>query len=430
MNAPGPVRLASPSGLSVQVNANGSILRIDHHDAIVYAWLGNELEGGPANLYLRLHRDGIAWTPLLGPRSPGAASVDERGLEVAGEWSGIRFHASLRLAETAPAWFWHVWLENTGPAAATLDLVHAQDVALADYNAVRLNEYYVSQYVDHTPLAHKLHGCLLAVRQNLAVGSRFPWALFGSLGRGVGFATDALSLHGLAARADGAPAALAAPRLPSARRQHEHSLAAIQDEALRLAPGERVARGFFAWLEADHPAASSDADLALVERALALPAAAPPPAPRAEPPRAEPPATLFSAHPRFAARELGETELRDCFGPERRAEEREGACLLSFFAGADAHVVLPAKERASLRPHGQILRSGPELVPDEASLTSTVWMDGVFHSMVTQGHVSINRLLSTTHGYLGFFRSPGQRTRKNQRRGGPCRFPSARCRNG
>jgi cellobiose phosphorylase len=36
-------------------------------------------------------------------------------------------------------------------------------------------------------------------------------------------------------------------------------------------------------------------------------------------------------------------------------------------------------------------------------------MNGVFHSMVTQGHVSINRFLSTCHSYLGLFRSHGQR---------------------
>src|SRR5262249_20621937 len=34
---------------------------------------------------------------------------------------------------------------------------------------------------------------------------------------------------------------------------------------------------------------------------------------------------------------------------------------------------------------------------------------GVFHAMVTQGHVSIGRFLSTTHSYLGLFRSHGQR---------------------
>ena len=33
----------------------------------------------------------------------------------------------------------------------TLDLIYAQDVGLAHYGAVRLNEYYVSQYLDHAP---------------------------------------------------------------------------------------------------------------------------------------------------------------------------------------------------------------------------------------------------------------------------------------
>src|SRR4029434_9623702 len=88
--------------------------------------------------------------------------------------------------------------------------------------------------------------------------------------------------------------------------------------------------------------------------------------------------------------------------------EQEGDRLQSFFAGGDTHVVLPAKERATLRRHGQVLRSGDRLEPDKASLTTTVWMGGVFHSMVTQGHVSINRFLSTTHSYLGLFRSHGQ----------------------
>ena len=59
---------------------------------------------------------------------------------------------SLVLAESAPAWFWHLALENHGDEAETLDLIYVQDLALADYGAVRLNEYYVSQYIDHSPL--------------------------------------------------------------------------------------------------------------------------------------------------------------------------------------------------------------------------------------------------------------------------------------
>ncbi|MGE5152378.1 MAG: GH36-type glycosyl hydrolase domain-containing protein, partial [Bdellovibrio bacteriovorus] len=216
-----------------------------------------------------------------------------------------------------------------------------------------------------------------------------------------------MQVHGLAGRAGGAPVVLAAG-LPGVRRQHEHAMAAIQDAPVRLPPGGRVARGFFGWLEPDHPAATSDADLAWVERALALPEAAAPKAPAAEE-GMRPAASLFASAPSLDALEFTESEVRGRFGPDWRQVEREEGRLLSFFTGERTHVVLKAKELWVLRPHGQILRTGAGLTPDEAGLTSTCWMAGVFHSMVTQGHVSINRLLSTVHGYLGLFRSQGQR---------------------
>jgi len=53
MSKAGPVALASPSGLIVQVNANGSIRRMDHRDVILNAFVGTEMEGGPARLFLR-----------------------------------------------------------------------------------------------------------------------------------------------------------------------------------------------------------------------------------------------------------------------------------------------------------------------------------------------------------------------------------------
>jgi cellobiose phosphorylase len=102
-------------------------------------------------------------------------------------------------------------------------------------------------------------------------------------------------------------------------------------------------------------------------------------------------------------------ELKQHFPSAWRHEERDGAELLSFFCGEHGHVVLRAKEARTQRPHGHILRTGQARVPEESSLTSTVWMAGVFHSMVTQGHVSINRFLSTVHGWLGLFRTHGLR---------------------
>jgi cellobiose phosphorylase len=315
----------------------------------------------------------------------------------------------LRLAASAPAWFWHVALENAGPERQTVDLVHAQDLALAHYAALRLNEYYVSQYVDYAPLDHAERGVVLAVRQNLAMDGRHPFALLGSLGRSVSFATDALQLYGLAGRAGDGPAALCSETLPGRRHQHEHSMAVLQDAPVRLEPGARAACGFFAWFEPDHAEPSSADDLARVERALALPEAGVPEAEGGDSPGERPAATLFSNRPALACRDLGEDEITALFGEDLREVEREHGRLQSFFTGASRHAVLRAKELGVLRPHGQILRTGDRLVPDEASLTSTVWMGGVFHSMATQGHVSINRLLSTTHGYLGLFRSHGQR---------------------
>src|SRR6185436_13967745 len=142
-----PVRLRSAAGLTALVNANGSIGRMDHGAIAVTLFRGTEIEGGPTNLYLRRHGSSIESTPLLGPQSPATVHLDERGLHVRGEWNGVRFAVSLVLAEAAAAWFWHVTLENVGSTAETVDLVYAQDLALAHYGAVRMNEYYVSQYV-------------------------------------------------------------------------------------------------------------------------------------------------------------------------------------------------------------------------------------------------------------------------------------------
>ncbi len=127
---------------------------------------------------------------------------------------------------------------------------------------------------------------------------------------------------------------------------------------------------------------------------------------RLPPARAE---RSFSAAP-LQAVTLDTEALRGLFPtPWRHEESDERGGLLSFFHGIESHVVLQAKELQVLRPHGQLLRTGRHLTPDESALTSTAWMTGVFHSMVTQGHVSINRFLSTNRSYLGLFRSQGLR---------------------
>ena len=401
-----PFQLESPSGLRVQVNANGSIRRIDYHDIMLNLFLGTEVEGGPANIYLRRHGESIEAIPLIGPRSTAAIGFGKRSMTARGRWQGLDFRVSLLLADAAPAWFWHVALENTGAGAETVDLVYVQDLAIADYGAVRLNEYYVSHYVDHTPLLHPQKGWVVASRQNLWVGGRNPLTVIGALAGGVSYATDALQVYGLANRSGSGPLVLT-QELPGSRLQHEHSMVAVQDAAMELGPGAVSERGFFGWFEEHHPEASSSADLVFVDRALSLPGAVPEEEPDVIPSAAAP--SLFNTASLLEALELSDDETTRLFGGDRHDEEYEAGRLLSFFTGMNRHVVLKAKELQVLRPHGHIMRTGGSLIPDEASLTSTAWMAGVFHSMVTQGHVNINRFLSTAHSYLRLLCSNGQR---------------------
>ncbi len=402
-----PVRAASPSGMSVELNANGSIRRMDCGDIMLNVFLGNEAEGGPANIYLRRLGKSVDSIPLLGPGSPASYQTNGNGMVAAGSWGDLAFRVRLLLAESAKAWFWHVELENTGTSAVTCDLIHTQDIGIAHYGATRLNEFYVSQYVDHAPLAHALTGVAVASRQNQSMGGRCPWTVIGSLGKAVSWSTDALQFHGLATRAGGEPAALTSG-LPGERLQHEHSLGAIQDEPIVLETGGKSQRGFFGWFEADKPTATSAEDTCWIDAALALPEATCPPWSE-EIPLNSPASSLFSSAPLLETEVLNEAEITAFFGTEQRHAEKENGSPWSFFTGNGNHVVLKAKELKVLRPHGHLLRSGGSLTPDESALTSTAWMNGVFHSMVTQGHVSINRFLSTCHSYLGLFRSHGQR---------------------
>ena len=404
------MELTSPSGLRAAFDERGTLLGLRCGEIAVNLFVGSALEGGPTNLVLRRHGALIESTPLLGPRSATRWRLDPRAgqLEGAGEWQGLRYRVAFRLAAAKPAWFWHVAVENASAAPMRVDLLYLQDLALAPYAAVRMNEYYVSQYIDHTPLAHRDRGTVLAARQNQPVGGRHPWCVVGSLNRAVAHATDALQVHGLSRRAD-RPAPALIDGLPSTRLQHEHAMAALQDAVGELAPGESAALGAFGCLVADHPAATAASDVDVVDRVLALPEAAPPAWP-ADRPTAIGASNLFTSAPQLDALDLDDADLDALFDGERRHVERDAdGRVLGFFHGRNRHVVLRAKELAVLRPHGHLLRTGTHRVPDESALTSTAWMGGVFHSMLTQGHVSINRCLSTLRSYLGLYRAQGLR---------------------
>lgn len=412
----------SSGALSACINRNGSLRLLRCGGLTLNLFPGTECEGGPANLVLRRWVDGVPVQalPCCGPASPlnwhvaepvaGAAPPRHwrEAVLAAPGWPALRLRLELVLAASASAWFWHLAIDHLGGEPCTLDLLYLQDVGLAPWGALRLNEAYVSQYLDHQPIDDARHGWLLATRQNQPVAGRLPWMLSGSLGRAVGYASDALQLVGASRRAGLQPGWLRA-QLPSRRLQHEHALVALQDQAFTLAPGESVRRGFFGWFEADHPAPSSPADAERVSRVQALPEARWTPPEGGRPQPAAAPSLLVRA-PALACAPVDDAALAaHAPGPWRHEERDAAGRRQSFFCGSATHAVLAAKDHAVLRPHGHLLRSGTHATPDERATASTVWMAGVFHSSLTQGHASANRLLSTQRAYLGLAHGQGLR---------------------
>ncbi|NCT92310.1 hypothetical protein GXB85_15320 [Cellulomonas sp. APG4] len=417
-HARGPWRVAS-STLHALVVEGGGLASLTAGEVELVQHAASAFEPGLVQLWLR---EGAAGTviPLLGAGSPSRVTVHDDGVGYVGEHAGLRWDVRWVLHPERSAWAWHVAVTATG-GPREVDLVHAHDVALAAPGALRANELYVSQYLDVSPLDRPT-GTALAVRQNLAQAGRTPWCVLACDARVAGWATDALDVHGLAARA-GAPSGPTGD-LPSRRRQHEHTLATLQTERVRLEPGTPWRVTFAGLLVADHPAPTTPDDATYAREALELAhttAAWEPPsgAEAHEAPRsvytvrtaahvARPGAATADVRVREVP-DLTEAELQTGWPGEWRVVERaDDGRLLSFFAG-DEHVVTRAKELAVLRPHGTILRTGDRAEPDPAGLTTTAWMTGSPASYLTRGHATKGRVLTTVRGYLNLHRAYGLR---------------------
>ena len=195
--------------------------------------------------------------------------------------------------------------------------------------------------------------------------------------------------------------------LPSERLQYETACAALQSKAVTLEAGGEASWTFFGFFQPDHPAASSDADLSQIEavegaskdwteRDVALSA---------------PTRSLLHDARSAVAETLDDKAVRARYR-RRTHVERAGDQLLSFFVPGrthSRHVVLRDKEHIVARRHGSLMRSGQELLPDEAILCATAWMHGVFGAQLTIGNTSFHKLFSVSRDPYNITRASGLR---------------------
>ncbi|WP_024285189.1 hypothetical protein [Cellulomonas sp. KRMCY2] len=411
-------------GLRAVVVDGGALASLGTAGLELVQHAASAFEPGQLQLWVRDRATARTW-PMLGagsgsrvgpPDGPGGALVVHGQADDAD--GRLAWRATLTLSADRPAWAWHVEVTNEGAGTREVDLVHTHDVALAAPGALRANELYVSQYLDVTPLHGEGFGTALAVRQNLAQAGLHPWCVLAAGSPVVAWASDALDVHGWSARAGRPPEGLAQD-LPSRRRQHEHTLVALQTGRVHLRPGQSLRTSFAGLLVDDHQAATSDADLPRVAEALELARATAPwpesgattgAPPVAGTPGTPAPAGGYDRGRELPVRPLTEDELHDRWpAPWRAVERDDDGTLLSFFTDDDLHVVTRAKELGSLRPHGTILRTGDTATPDPCALTVTAWMTGSPLSYLTRGHASNHPVLTTVRGYLGLHRAYGLR---------------------
>ncbi|MBV8444124.1 MAG: cellobiose phosphorylase, partial [Hyphomicrobiales bacterium] len=248
---------------------------------------------------------------------------------------------------------------------------------------------------------------VLMSRQNLSQGGAYPWAAHGCLEGAAGFATDFRQVMGPAYRDADQFMSPFGTSLPSTRLQFETACAALQSNPAALAPGGATRWTFFGFYEPDHPAASSDADLSLIE---IVERARKDWAPR-EVALSSPTRSLLRDAPAAVADVLDEKEIRARYRKRTHIERVDGK-LLSFFTPGrthSRHVVLGEKERIVARRHGALVRGGEEMLPDEAILCATTWMHGVFGAQLTIGNTSFHKLFSVSRDPYNITRGSGLR---------------------
>ncbi len=265
----GLLDIANSAGISASLLPSGAIFAIEHvgpkRRIMINQVFASPIAGGMGRLYLRAGGREPAILPVIGPGARLRVGASNDRFVWEGEEKGVGHRVALWLHPRSSAWFWRLDIVNRRDRELSCDAVFIQDLGLGDQGFLMNNEAYASQYMDHHVAQHSRLTHVLMSRQNLSQGGTYPWAAHGCLEGAAGFATDYRQLMGPSHRDADQFRFGFGTGLPSERLQFETGCAALQSKVAALAPGAATSWTFFGLFEPDHPAASSDADLSLVE---------------------------------------------------------------------------------------------------------------------------------------------------------------------
>ncbi|KKI89850.1 cellobiose phosphorylase [Bacillus sp. SA1-12] len=379
---------------------SGDIFEISHQTTMVNQLLTNPIDGSLNNLYLRLHKEnGMQVYPLLGIKSASNVCYSESQVTWDGIVENIKYTITFTLTEQG-IWFWDVNVEGYN---VDVDIIYGQDLGIADKGAVRTNEAYVSQYIDHTVFEDAQKGYVVCSRQNQPQQGNFPYMQQGALTKAIGFSTDGFQFFGLSYKETDEPEALKKEMLANEIYQYEFAYTALQSERVSLNGQAQFV--FYGLFKENHPDAVSSPEFA-EEIAAAWNSVQ---VISYKEMKSQEKVWISSRIGKpFQASSMTQEEINRFF-PKRHQEEWDGNTLLSFFTDKHEHVILKEKEQYVERPHGHILMSGQNVQNIETVLTTTSYIYGVFNSQLVVGNTSFNKMLSNTRNALNIMKTAGQR---------------------
>jgi cellobiose phosphorylase len=363
--------------------------------------MSNPIDGGLNNIYLRVF-DGnsIKFFPLIGVKSQ--SQVHFSGSQVIWEGEAEQIHYQVTFTLTPQGiWFWNVEIEGEDK---DIDIIYGQDLGLAHIGAVRSNEAYMSQYIDHTVFNDSQKGYVVCSRQNQPQDGAFPYVQQGSLTRAIGYSTDGFQFFGLTYKETNIPEILTKTSLKNEVYQYEFAYTALQSERVKLnGKAQFVFYGLFkdSHETAIHALEYENEVNSAWEHVQAI----------------KPAADIQSVEKVNISSIIGEPlqtvsmtkEEIQAYFPNRHEEEWNGDTLLSFFTDTHEHIVLKEKELLVERPHGHILMSGNNVKMTEQVITTTSYIYGVFNSHIVVGNTSFNKMLTNTRNALNVMKTSGQR---------------------
>ncbi|MDA0108613.1 cellobiose phosphorylase [Vibrio sp. La 4.2.2] len=399
-----PTLLVGANELNMTFSPTGVLSAIRSKELMVSLFDTPMNELSISNVYLRaFENDAITATPLLFFNEEIETFKQSNG-SLAWKTTTDKFEALVSIRIVDSAFFYDIEVSNVGNKELSFDLVYGQDLGLADEGAVKTNEAYCSQYLDHQVYQLDDYGFTVCSRQNLPQSVGNPRIQIGSFSPVVGFSTDGYQFFGREYKITGEAIALKNRELANEKYQYEMGYVALQTELVNLEPNKKSVQTFYGVIE-DHCEESNlkqhidvSSIKVLHERGKHVVSC-----------DNLLPYSAQAKAPYIVGEPLNETELSELFGTERRFSESKDGELLSFFYGDSQYVTLPAKEQNMERTTGHVIATGNNTDYQNSIMSATHHIFGVFNSQLTLGNTSFNKLLGVCRNPLNHFSNGGQR---------------------